>query len=96
MNIQANIVPKITRMIKRAPINSKQFEPLLKDHQLADTLPSELEVSTVELLIGKDYYSELILPERKRLNPGVYLLASHLGWILPGRPPTEESKTSEL
>ena len=44
MNIQANIDPKITGMIQRASINSKQLEPLLKDHQLADTLPSELEV----------------------------------------------------
>jgi len=96
MNIQANVVPKITGMIQRAPINSKQFEPFLKDHQLADTLPSELEVSSVELLIGNDYYSELILPERKRLSPGLYLLASHLGWILSGRLLTEERKTSEL
>ena len=96
MNIQANVVPKITGMIQRAPINSKQFEPLLKGHQLADTLPSELEVSTVELLIGNDYYSELISPERKRLSPGLYLLVSHLGWILSGRLPTEERKTSEL
>lgn len=77
MNIQANVVPKITGMIQRATINSKQFEPFLKDHHLADTFPSELEVSTVELQIGNDYYSELILPERKRLSPGLYLLASH-------------------
>ena len=68
MNIQANVVPKITGMIQRAPINSKQFEPLLKDLQLADTFPSEPEVSTVELLIGNDYYSELILPERKKVE----------------------------
>ena len=96
MNIQANVVPKITGMIQRAPINCKQFEPLLKEHQLADTFPSELEVSTVELLIGNDYYSELILPERKKLSPGLYLLASHLGWILSGRLPTEERKMSEV
>lgn len=96
MNIQANVVPKISGMIQRAPINSKQFEPFFKEHQLADTLPSELEVSTVELLIGNDYYSELILPERKQLSPGIYLLASHLDWILSGRLPTEERKTSEV
>ena len=96
MNIQANVVPKITGMIQRASINSKQFEPLLKKHQLADTLPSELEISNVELLIGNDYYSELILPGRKRLSPGLYLLASQLGLILSGRLPNEERKTSEV
>ena len=96
MNIKANAVPKITGMIHRAPIKSKQFEHLLKEHQLADTLPRELEVSTVELLIGNDHHSELILPERKKLSPGLYLLSSHLGWILSGRLPTEEKKTSEV
>ena len=55
MNIQANVVPKITGMIQRAPINSEQFESLVKEYQLADTLPNELELSTVELLIGNDY-----------------------------------------
>ena len=39
----------------------------------------------MELLIGNDYYNELILPERKKLRPGLYLLASHLGWILSDR-----------
>ena len=70
MNIQANAVPKITEMIQRVPIYSKQFEPLLKEHQfaVADSLPSKLEVSTVELLIGNDYYSELILTKRKKVE----------------------------
>ena len=53
-------------MIQRIRINSNQFEPLLKEHQLADSLPSALEVSTVELLLGIDYYIELILTERKK------------------------------
>ena len=96
MNTQANVVPKITGMTQRAPINSKQLKALLKEHELADTHPRELEVSTVELLIGNDYYSELILPERKKLSPGLYLLVSHLGWILSGRLPTEEKKTSDV
>ena len=52
VDIQANVVPKITGMIQRAPINSKQFEFLAtKEYQLAGTLPNELEMSNVELLI---------------------------------------------
>ena len=96
MDIQANVVPKITGMIQRAPINSEQFKSLVKEYQLADTLPNELEVSTVELLTGNDYYSDLISPERRKVIPGLYLLGSHLGWILSGRLPTEEKKTSEV
>ena len=83
-------------MIQKIRINSKQFEPLLKEHQLADSLSSALEVSTVELLLGNDYYIELILTERKNLSSGLYLLASQLRWILSGRLPTEERKTSEV
>ena len=55
-------------MIQRIRIDSKQFEPLLKKHQLADSLPSALEVSTVELPLGNDYYIELILTERKKVE----------------------------
>ena len=47
MDIGANVVPKITGMIQGAPINSEQFEPLVKEYQLVDTLPNE---STVKLL----------------------------------------------
>ena len=80
MNIQANVVPKITGMIQRAPVNSEQFDPLFRGHELADTLPDELEVSSVELLIGNDYYSDLFLPERKKVRPGLYLLR-YLIWV---------------
>ena len=74
-------------MIQRAPINSKKFEFLAKEYQLADTLPNELEMSNVELLI---------LPERKKVIPGLHLLGSHLGWILSGRVPTEKKKAAEV
>ena len=38
LEIRANVVPKITGMIQRVPINSEQLEPLIKEHQLADSL----------------------------------------------------------
>ena len=50
----------------------------------------------MELLIGNDYYNDLILPERKKGIPGLYLFGSHLGWILSGRLPTEEKKAAEV
>ena len=56
MEIRANVVLKITGMMQRMPINSERLGPLIKDYQLADSLPNELEVSTVEFLIGTDYY----------------------------------------
>ncbi len=69
MNIQANVVPNITGMIQRAPVNSEQVDPLVRGHELADTLPNELEVLSVELLIENDYHEfwkmlSLKLPEQ--------------------------------
>ena len=43
------------------------------------------EVSTIELLIGSDYYLELTSTEKIELKPGLYLLGSKLEWILSGR-----------
>ena len=96
IEIGANVVPKITCMFQRMPINSEKLGPLKKDHQLAASLPKELEVSTVELLIGNDYYCDLVSSERQKVGPGLYLLGSHLGWIFSGRMPTEEKKNSEV
>ena len=50
----------------------------------------------MELLTGNDYYSDLILPERKKVIPGLYLLGSHLGCTLSGSLPTEEKKAAEV
>ena len=52
---------------------------------MADSIPSGKEISTVELLIGSDYYLERITAEKTALEPGLYLLGSKLGWILSGR-----------
>ena len=86
--ITANVVPSITGNIQRGPINLssvQEWEHLLKQYALADTLPCERESSTIELLIGSDYYLDLILPQKVEVQPGLYLLASKLGWLLSGR-----------
>ena len=64
-----------------------------KNLQLADTLPKRLKDSTVDILVGSDYYLDLILPERTEIQRGLYLLASKLGWILTGR--IQETYSSE-
>ncbi|XP_045206117.2 uncharacterized protein LOC123558303 [Mercenaria mercenaria] len=88
MTITANIVPKITETIERKPVQieeSKNIYDLLNNVELADTLPRENERSTIELLIGNDYYLDFILPQKIEVQKGLYLLNSKLGWILTGR-----------
>lgn len=58
---------------------------LYRNLQLADTLPVEFENVSIDILIGNDYYLDLILPERMEIQKGFYLLASRLRWILIGR-----------
>ena len=44
-----------------------------------------LESSSVDILIGNDYYLDIIMSQRIEVQPGLYLLSSKLGWILTGR-----------
>ncbi|CAC5404450.1 unnamed protein product [Mytilus coruscus] len=71
---------------------------LVKTESLADTLPTENEKTTIELLIGNDYYLDLILPEKIEIQPGLYLLGSKfdscavtaIDKSMPIKPPLED------
>ena len=98
LKINANVVPNIIRSIQRRPINLKSLENwdfLWKESALADTLPNEEESSTIELLIGNDYYLDLILPRKIEIQRGLYMLGSKLGWILAGRTSDSFNETTE-
>ncbi|XP_062614769.1 uncharacterized protein LOC134276539 [Saccostrea cucullata] len=98
LSIEANVVPNITGTVQRKPIPKDvqlKCQSLWKNLQLADTLPVNFENSTIDILIGNDYYLDLILPERIEIQKGFYLLASRLGWILTGRTQEAYSKEEE-
>ncbi|XP_060570805.1 uncharacterized protein LOC132729079 [Ruditapes philippinarum] len=52
---------------------------------MAEDLSSNKESSKVDLLLGNDYYLDIVMCQRMEVKPGLYLLASKLGWILTGR-----------
>ncbi|XP_053389851.1 uncharacterized protein LOC128552808 [Mercenaria mercenaria] len=88
MTVTANIVPTISGTIQRNSMSkslSSHLENLLLSVELADTIPLKQESSTIDVLIGNDYYLDIVLPNRLEIQPGLYLLASKLGWILTGR-----------
>ncbi|MBV2113425.1 MAG: aspartyl protease family protein [Candidatus Thiodiazotropha sp. (ex Ctena orbiculata)] len=88
IRVSANIVPNITGTIHRGPLQIKDLENwdfMWSKYSLADTLPFERESSSIELLIGSDFYLDLILPQRVEIKPGLYMLATKLGWMLSGR-----------
>ena len=81
LDITANIVPVISGTVQRKPMtlcSSKNMEHLVKSLDLADTIPFETKSSTVELLVGNDYYLDIILPQKIEVQPGLYLLSSKL------------------
>ena len=82
-SINANIVPNITGTVHRGPIHIeglKNWNYMWSGYSLADTLPREKVSLSIQLLIGSDFYLNFIL-----LQPGLYMLATKLGWMLSGR-----------
>ena len=49
----------------------------------------------MDLLIGNDYYLDLILPQKIVIQKGLYMLGSKLGWILAGRTAETVENTAE-
>ena len=86
--ISATVVPVISAELNRQPVKylqNKEITQLLQTIVLADTLPLKHENASIEVLIGNDYYLDLISATKIELQPGVYLLHTQLGWILSGR-----------
>lgn len=99
MNISANIVPVISGDLQRKKIDmssADNLKHLLKSLDLADSIPMEYEITSVDLLIGNDYYLDLTLSQKLEVLPGLYLLSSKLGWILSGRTTSSEENVNSL
>ena len=86
-NLLANVIPGITTLF------NVHLCKLEKQHSCGRVCHlkkkkekrRKKEVSTIELLIGSDYYLELTTTEKIKLKPSLYLLGSKLEWILSGR-----------
>ena len=98
LEISANIVPVISGTVQRKAMKfclSENIDHLVSSLELADSIPRESESSSVELLIGNDYYLDIILSQKIEVQPGLYLLASKLGWILTDRTSEPDSTREE-
>ena len=43
------------------------------------------EASTIDILLGNDFYHDFVKPHCHQLAPGLYLLDTNLGWMVSGR-----------
>ncbi len=82
-----NVVKKVSGNLHRMPIDSEKIITSLRacEKKLADKIPTEEGNTTLDFLIGSDYYLDFILPAKIQVDDGLYLLNSTLGWILSGR-----------
>ena len=83
MTISANILSHITGYIQRSPLVQKDLEFLesIPAEKLADCLPDTLENTTIDLLIGSDYFWEIIGNDRVILPSGMFLIPSKFGFV---------------
>lgn len=97
--ITANIVPSITGTVQRKPVlfaPSENMDYLMSSLDLADSIPLQSEATTIELLLGNDYYLDIVLPQKIEVQSGLYFLSSKLGWILTGRTAEVENSPHDI
>jgi hypothetical protein len=85
MTINANVVPTISAGFYRTPIEVNIPEYINRKTEMADDLPQQAESSSIEILIGSDYYLDFTTSERITLCNGLYLVGSKFGWNFAGR-----------
>ena len=74
------MINKITGPIQRGLLQPSDLEFLLSisPEKMADTVPSNSEPSSVDLLIGSDYFWSILGTEKVILPSGLYLISSNL------------------
>ena len=89
MTISANVLSQITGSIQRSPLVQKDLEFLesIPAEKMADCLPDTLENTTIDLLIGSDYFWEIIGNDKVILPSGMFLIPSKFGYIVTGKFP---------
>ena len=90
VTVKANVVPKISGDMQRLPIRLKNRFSIQKRFRLADTLPQQTESSAIGVLIGSDYYHEVMSSERVNVQERLFLIKSKFGWIISGKTKTNE------
>ena len=63
---------------------------------MADSFPTETQNVSVDVLIGNDYYWDLVESSKIQVSPGLYLIDSKFGWLLSGRMKSDQDTSTEL
>ena len=96
IRMRVNTTPCITRDFTKSclppSVDRSRFESL----QFADNYFSEEPNSSIQLLIGNDYYFKFILQDRRVVKDGLYLINTRLGWMFTGRVEIDTPRDAHL
>ena len=95
VSIKASVVPEISGNVQRAPIKIENQFKIINKYELTDILPNHTESSAIGILIGKDYYNDIISTERMKIQEGLYIIKSKFGWMINGRTKAKEGNKNE-
>ena len=88
VSIKASVVPEISGNIQRTPIKIDNQFKIIRKYELADTLPKHTESSSIGILIGNNYYNDIMSTERIKILEGLYIIKPKFGWMINGRTKT--------
>ena len=95
MVMYANVLKQITGSIQRSPLHEKDLEflQLIPNEKIADIIPHTQETTNIDLLIGSDYFWDIVEGGKIILPSGMFMLPSKLGYIVTGRCPKSSQFT---
>ena len=94
--IRAKVCKTITGPMKRQNIEISKYKHIWKDLEMADTLLTSDGRYNIDVLIGSDYYEDILKAEKIQVDKGLYLVNSTIGWIFSGRIVGDSEEEQEL
>ncbi|MCP4490542.1 MAG: DUF1759 domain-containing protein, partial [Gammaproteobacteria bacterium] len=88
LKIEANALEKMTGNMKKGALSTEDLEYLkqIPVQYLAESLPYQQRSFEPDIMIGQDYFWDIMdTGEKQQLPSGMYLLPSKLGLLLGGR-----------
>ena len=92
--INAKVCKVITGCVSKQKVDEEKHLRYGKQLDLATELISKNNMYTIDLLIGNDYYDEIVRAEKLSVDDGLYLINSTIGWMFSGRVDQAEEEES--
>ena len=87
--LNAKIVQTISGRMCKRKVDLTRYRDICNDLDMVEE-PRNKDDLQIDILIGNDYYEEIIGPDRIQVDRGLYLINSTVGWMFSGRIDSEE------